>query len=94
VNGNEISAGLFGTLGETLTLGRDFSSEEDKHGGAPGVIISDRLWKKRFAHSAEALGKSVTMNGVDYTIVGISRQGFISRKVMQMFTRRSGKAIR
>jgi len=76
VNGNEISAGLFGTLGETLTLGRDFSSEEDKHGGAPGVIISDRLWKKRFAHSAEALGKSVTMNGVDYTIVGILAPGF------------------
>ncbi len=76
VNGKEVSAAFFGTLGVKLQMGRDFSTEEDKRGGAPGVIISDRLWKDRFARSPEALGKSVTLDGVDYAIVGILAPGF------------------
>ncbi|HEY1799856.1 MAG TPA: ABC transporter permease [Terriglobales bacterium] len=76
VNGKEVSAGFFGTLGVKLQMGRDFSPEEDKRGGAPGAIISDRLWKERFGQSPTALGKSVTLDGVDYTIVGILAPGF------------------
>ena len=47
--GKQISSGFFGTLGVTPVLGREFSPEEDKHGGAPVVIISNRLWRNRFA---------------------------------------------
>jgi predicted permease len=76
LDGKEISLGFFGTLGAKLTLGREFSPEEDRHGGAPVVIISNRLWRNRFDGSAEALGKSVTLDGVDYTIVGVTPPGF------------------
>src|SRR5205807_4203145 len=48
LNGKEISSGLFSTLGTELTLGREVSPEEDRHGGTPVVIISNRLWKNRF----------------------------------------------
>lgn len=39
LNGKEISSGFFSTLGPQLTLGREFSPEEDRYGGTPVVII-------------------------------------------------------
>jgi putative ABC transport system permease protein len=76
VAGMEISSGFFTTLGVKLAIGREFSVQEDKHGGAPVAIVSDRLWRNRFAGSLEALGKSVTWNEVGYTIVGVLPPGF------------------
>ena len=49
LNGEEISSGFLSILGVKLVLGRDFSLDEDKHGGPPVVVISNRLWKNRFA---------------------------------------------
>jgi predicted permease len=74
--GYEISPGFFAALGVKLTLGREFSTQEDRHGGAPVAVISNRLWRDRFAGSPKALGKVVTLNGVDYTIVGVAPPGF------------------
>ena len=76
INGMEISSGFFRTLGVRLALGREFSPEEDRHGGAAVAIISDRLWRNRFGGSTEALGKSVTLGGSDFTIIGVLRTGF------------------
>jgi predicted permease len=71
LDGNAVSAGFFNTLGIHLPLGRAFSSSEDQRGGARAVIISDRLWRNRFAGNAQVLGESVTLDGVDYAIVGV-----------------------
>src|SRR6266446_7869 len=76
LNGKEISSGFFSTLGTELTLGREFSPEEDRYGGTPVVIISNRLWRNRFGARPEVLGKSITLEGVDYTIVGVTALGF------------------
>jgi predicted permease len=76
LNGKEISSGFFSTLGTELTLGHEFSPEEDRYGGTPVVIISNRLWRKRFDGSPEALRRSITLEGVDYTIVGVTPLGF------------------
>jgi predicted permease len=76
LKGKNISSGFFRTLGVELALGREFSSEEDRRGGAPAVIISQRLWKERFNGSSAALGKSLTLDGTDYTIVGVAPPGF------------------
>jgi MacB-like periplasmic core domain/FtsX-like permease family len=54
-----------------LALGRDIAAEEDHIGGPPAVVITDRLWRDRFSHNPTALGKAITLNGVDYTIVGV-----------------------
>jgi predicted permease len=75
LNGKEISSGLFSTLGTELTLGREFSPEEDRFGGNPVAIISSRLWRNRFEGSPKALGKSLTLGGVDYTIIGVTPFG-------------------
>jgi predicted permease len=71
VNGYEISSGFFEMLGVHPQLGREFSAQEDQPGGVPVAMISDREWKDRFGHSADVLGKSVTLSGVVYTIIGV-----------------------
>ncbi len=76
LTGEQISSGLLSTLGVKPILGREFSPEEDIRGGAPVVIISRRLWRDRFASSPEALGKPLTLDGVDYTIIGVLPSDF------------------
>src|SRR5207244_1345141 len=68
-------SGFFSTQGTELTLGREFSPEEDRFGGNPVAIITNRLWRNRFEGSPKALGKSLTLGGVDYTIIGVTPFG-------------------
>jgi len=75
LDGNRISAGYFSALGLNLSLGREFNPQEDRRGGAPVAIIGDRLWRERFGGSAQAVGRSVTLNGIGYTIVGVAPTG-------------------
>jgi putative ABC transport system permease protein len=76
LNGKDISSGFFSTLGMELALGREFSPAEDRQGGTPVAIISNRLWRNRFDGSQVALGRTLTLEGVDYTIVGVTPPGF------------------
>jgi len=76
LEGNEVSSTFFSTLGIELALGRQFSPEEDRTSGAPAAVVSNRLWQDRFAASPGAIGKPITLSGVDYTIVGVLPPGF------------------
>lgn len=71
LHGHMISANFLTALGVQLPLGRNFRAEEDQPGGAPVAIISDGLWKRKFGLSADVLGKSITLNGKTYTVVGV-----------------------
>jgi predicted permease len=75
-DGNRVSSGFFSTLGVKPALGREFSEQEDQEGGSPAVILSDRLWRSRFGASPKALGKFVSLDGMDYTVVGVLPPGF------------------
>ena len=66
-----ISSSFLDTLDVKLSFGRNFSLQEDQRGGAPVAIISDDLWRNRFGGNPQALGKAVTLNGVDYTVIGV-----------------------
>jgi predicted permease len=76
LNGMEVSSGFFATLGVKLALGRELSASEDLPHGAPAAIISDRLWKERFASTSQALGKSLILDGTETTIVGVLPPNF------------------
>lgn len=76
VDGKQVSSNFFSTLGVKLDLGRELSPEEDRSGGPPAAVISHRLWQDRFAGNPAALGKIVTLDGVDYSIVGVLQPGF------------------
>ena len=72
LDGWQVSSGFFRTLGIGLRLGRDFSEEENHAGGSPVAIISERVWKNHFSGSAAALGKTIIMDGVSYTVIGVA----------------------
>jgi len=76
VTGLEVSSNFLSTLGVKLALGRDFSVAEDRYHGEPVVIISHRLWQVQFGGSRAAVGKSIIMNGVAYTVIGMLQPGF------------------
>ncbi len=87
VNGYEVSSGFFSTLGVNLAVGHSFSLDEDRIGGMPAVIISNRLWQERFHGNPVAVGNSVTLNGTGYTIVGILPPAFrFEDQVADVFT--------
>jgi predicted permease len=71
LHGHMISSEFFPALGLAPLLGRNFRSEEDKVGAGPVAIIGDGLWKRKFGQSPEVLGKSISLNGESYTIVGV-----------------------
>ena len=71
VDGARISANFFDLLGVKPLLGRPFRAEEDQVGAGAVALISDGLWKSKFGSSPDVLGKSITADGRNWTIVGV-----------------------
>jgi putative ABC transport system permease protein len=59
-------------LGIQPLIGRNFRDDEDKPGSPPVVMLSEGLWKRRFGGDPTLIGKTITLNGIDYTVVGIT----------------------
>src|SRR4030095_13185952 len=66
-----VSWNFFRTLGVTPAIGRDFRSDEDNPDRWHVLVISDRLWRRRFGADPAVIGRVVMMNDRDYTIVGV-----------------------
>jgi predicted permease len=71
-----ISSGFFSTVGVNPILGRDLAPGEDEIGAAPLALISAGFWKRKFGSSPDVLGKSLTLDGRSYTIVGVVPANF------------------
>jgi predicted permease len=71
LDGVRISANFFDLLGVKPLLGRSFRPEEDQVGAGPVALISDGLWKSKFGSLRDVLGKSITVDGRNCTIVGV-----------------------
>jgi putative ABC transport system permease protein len=66
-----VTPNFFSTLGVQPQLGRAFTQVEGSPEGAPVAIISDSLWHNRFGGDQKIAGKTVTLDTVAYTIVGV-----------------------
>ncbi len=73
--GDMVSGTFFSGLGVSLPLGRGFS-EQDEANHAPIAVISYNYWTGRFARSPDVLGKTLYVNSVPITIVGVAAEGF------------------
>jgi putative ABC transport system permease protein len=72
-----VSASYFGLLGVRPALGRTFRADEDDVARpAPVVVLSDGLWRRRFAGDAQMVGRSITLNGQPFTVIGVMGAGF------------------
>ena len=76
VPGAYISAGAFELLGDRPLLGRTFRADEDRPGSPPVVIVGEELWSSRYARDPNIIGRSVFINGMPATIVGVMPRGF------------------
>jgi predicted permease len=76
VSGYMISDRFFSTLGVKPLLGRTFRPDDDLVGAAPVVILGGGLWAREFGSSPDVLGKSLTLNGTSYTVVGVIPPSF------------------
>ena len=71
-----LSSDFFTVLGVKPVIGRAFAPGEDAIGSAPIAMISSGLWKRKFGSSPDVLGKSLTLDGKNYTIVGVIPASF------------------
>ncbi|HEX8145952.1 MAG TPA: ABC transporter permease [Pyrinomonadaceae bacterium] len=73
--GMQVTANLFPALGAQAAEGRTFSAEENEEGRGKVVVLSDGFWRRRFA-GLPVVGKTVTLNGEPYTVVGVMPASF------------------
>ncbi len=67
---------FFATLGVAPLLGRTFGEGEDKPGAPKSVVLSHAFWERHFHGDARAIGRSVLLDGVSHTIVGVMPASF------------------
>jgi predicted permease len=76
VRGRFLSSDFFPLLGVRPVIGRIFAPGEDEIGAGPVAVISGGFWKRKFGSAPDVLGKSLTLDGKSYTIVGVIPASF------------------
>ncbi len=71
-----VSASVLPVLGTAPALGRGFRETEEQPGAEPVAILSHDLWQRRFGAEREVLGRTIRVDGVARTIVGVMPAGF------------------
>ena len=71
-----VSASLFPTLGVRPFLGRGFLAEEDRPGAQRAVLLSYGMWQRMFGSDTGIVGRTIRVNGMPATVVGVMPQGF------------------
>jgi putative ABC transport system permease protein len=71
-----VTANLLPTLGVAPERGRGFLEEEDRPGSPNSVILTHAFWSSHFHEDPSVLGRSITLDGDAYTIVGVMRADF------------------
>jgi predicted permease len=71
-----VTPSFFHVLGERAELGRTFTDEEGIRGKNDVLVISDALWRQRYASDPAVIGQKTLINGTSQTIVGVMPPGF------------------
>ena len=81
VRGELVSGNYFDVLGVAAEAGRVLSSGDDRTPGAhPVLVLSYTFWQRRFAGSLEVVGRSLSVNGTPFTVIGVAKRGFFGTK--------------
>jgi len=76
LDGQRVSATYFRVLGVAPAIGRDFDASEDRPNGARVAILSDGLWRRRFGGDRTIIGRTVTLDGDPYLVIGVMPREF------------------
>ena len=72
LGGARVAANFFSFLGAPLARGRAFSTDEEQPGKDRVVVISDSLWRRRYAADPAIVGRSIKLNGANHVVVGVA----------------------
>jgi putative ABC transport system permease protein len=73
--GPYMSANGFKLIGQRPLLGRDFLPEDDRPGAAAVIILGNGIWKDRYGSDPSIIGRSIKVNGVPTTVIGVMPAG-------------------
>ena len=76
VGGISASANILTSLRVQPVLGRGFAPDDCEPGKGLGIIITDRMWKRRFAGSPDIIGRTVRINGETLSVIGVLPASF------------------
>ncbi len=88
VDGIWASGAFFDTLGVPAILGRTFTDDDDRKGGGPHgpvAVISYGFWQRRFGGAADAVGGTLEIDRIAFTIVGVTPPEFLGADVGRAF---------
>ena len=79
--GHLVSGNYFDVMGAHSMIGRVLSPQDDAASARPAAVISHRYWKGQTNEDPQVVGKSVTLNGTAFTIVGVMPPEFFGERV-------------
>ncbi len=82
IEGEWVSGNFFDTLSVKAAQGRVITSADEQGTSANQVaVLSHRLWRRRFSEDASVIGKTIKLDGHDFTVIGVASEGFDGTKV-------------
>jgi putative ABC transport system permease protein len=82
----QVTAGLFPALGAQIALGRNFLAAEDRPGGERVAVISHSLWQRRFNSDPNIIGRAITLNDQNHTVIGVLPPDFRFIQPLDLWT--------
>src|SRR6185295_17036183 len=76
IQGFRVTANFLNTLGVKPVMGRDFTEEENQPGKGSVAILTHNLWQRRFGGDSNILGKTIILDSIAYTVVGVMPEKF------------------
>ena len=83
--GATVSSSLFALLGTPPAMGRDFRADDDRLGAERVVMLSDEVWKQRYAADPKIIGRSVSVNGFPHTVIGVMPPNFMFPDIVRLW---------
>ncbi|MEO8499417.1 MAG: ABC transporter permease [Vicinamibacteria bacterium] len=78
VSVRQVTSGMFDTLQKTPIVGRAFTADEDKPGAPHVILLGEGFWERRFARDPGIVGKTLTLSGETFTVIGVMPGSFHS----------------
>src|SRR6267154_5455646 len=76
INGQLVSGDFFRTMGLKAAAGRLFEVTDDKPSAAPVAVLNYGYWQSAFGGSRDVIGRTIELNNVPFTIIGVAEQRF------------------
>ncbi len=71
IQGEKVTWDYFQTLGVKPIHGRNFTAEEDRPGAQPVLLLSEKLWRRRFGGALQIIGQAIPINSQSVTVIGV-----------------------